>query len=1832
MPSADDQSPQSSRPAAPGGGEGNGAGASEASRAQQEREEHARGSAALAWRGAKRFAYGIGGVLAAVLVLLGVGLLLLQTEWGSRAAKDLILAKINPLGEAQLQIDDLDGNWITHLEAKGVRLVRPLTPSDEVPAAPAPAPRTAPDSVRMVQIDSLNTDYRLLELLSNRVHLSGGQVYDPDVRMAQQIDGSWDLLQPFVSDTTAQDTTESAWTVRLDSVRLRGGRLDARFHTRNGADSTLRVRDLEFFAADMDVGGGRAPRIDVRALAARFTPPGQTLERHLTADGRLNERTLTLRNLGLDSPYSDVSGQGTLLLPDAEGGPVQNIDFRLNADPLSFRDLAGFVPGIDPSRSVRFRLGVTGTSERLRPTLDATFSDGGTARLSGTVQTGLGDAPLGADLDGQVRGLHPGFFTQGPPVGEVSGDVSADLSGATAERLEGTVRAALFDTRIGEYLFGRTTLDARFPGDGTVVLDAQGGLRGASFAASGTVRPFGDPLAYDLDGRFQNLDLAQFSEGRQSSDLDGQISIEGYGTSPAEANVTAQLALDGSRINQFAVNEGQFAARLIDGTLRLQARMRSPEGTADFDGRVELLADPLRYQIREGRVENLDVAALAGDTTRSSFTGTFRLEGSGTNPQGDLRLDVAGLQLTDSYYGPYVINATNLDATVAGGRVALAGQADLEGGSFDLSDAVIYPFQEAPSFSVGSASFANVNIGRLGQYPGGDVEQSSNLNGNVTLEGQGFDPQTMYLTGTARLDSSRLNRQTIQSAAAEMTLQDGRLAYDGTLEVPEGQTRIAGTVRPFAEDPTFAVSTGTFSGIDVGALAGIEGLDTNLQGEILSLEGTGFSLEDLRGNARIDLSGSRINDVTISGGTLDLDAGEGGTDVVADLRFAGGGRVDLQARLDRAGEGLSYRAEGTIDSLDAGGLVGDRTRAGPLSLTLDVRGEGTDPRTATSQGRIRLTSAHVAGIQAQRLLLDYNLNEGLLVVDTLALRSNVADATGGGTLALYDPEPQQYASRFRFTARVDTLAPVRPLVGDSLGALAVGENHFQGRLTSRPGGPFRLESDVSVTELVYGDTRVSRFDGAVRAATAPPRDSTGAGGLLAVARALSARGVAALQNAQVRGETGYLARGPTSVRAADGSAIYGGDEINLQLRAKVDEERDIELAGVLDPRPEARRVRLDTLNVRFGADRWKLLQDATITYGEEYRVSGLLLFTEDGQQIAADGVVDFDGRQSLVVTIEAFRIDAVADLVGYDGLGGTLGGTLTLSGPAQRPELEGTLDADLTAQGERTGDARVALDYAGRRLGVDATLENDDRSALTAEGYLPLDLRLVTSEDPADVSIPDSVAAQTDTVAIGEEGSPVDIAEIDASALGLEELAFTVEADSFAVGWVRPFLDREQVEDIGGRLAANIDVGGTLGAPELQGTAALTSGTFELASIGTAYRDMRAQLRFTDDQVQVQRAVLESGDGRLTASGTMALQELTLGQLDLAVEADQFRVVDTDEYGATASGDVQLQGTTEAPVLRGNLAVRDADLYLDALRGGGGDYAQVNLAEDDLRALRENFGMRVTERDTAQSQVYQALAMNLDMEIERDTWLRSTANPELDVQLEGNLNLEKQAQQDFQLFGSIEVVPERSRVVQFGRRFEIASGVITFNGNPANPSIDLEAEYNVGARQSRGNEATITLSVRGRPGDLTFDLGSSPSMSTTDIVSYIATGRPAGAGGGAGSSDTADQLATGAALGQLANFFEGLASEQGIGLDVIEVRADPQRGTLLTAGEYLYPGALPNPVFVAVGQPISSGSNDVGDEENETEITFEYEVTEGFLVRLLRRESIRLNLRYEYAY
>ena len=220
-----------------------------------------------------------------------------------------------------------------------------------------------------------------------------------------------------------------------------------------------------------------------------------------------------------------------------------------------------------------------------------------------------------------------------------------------------------------------------------------------------------------------------------------------------------------------------------------------------------------------------------------------------------------------------------------------------------------------------------------------------------------------------------------------------------------------------------------------------------------------------------------------------------------------------------------------------------------------------------------------------------------------------------------------------------------------------------------------------------------------------------------------------------------------------------------------------------------------------------------------------------------------------------------------------------------------------------------------------------------------------------------------------------------------------------------------------------------LSAPQLVVAAPALLGSDQLsASIAAGQADVRLagdrleikSLRLDSNLVQVAGSGA-AALGALAAGGSLAsaadaadvevhgqinLAELTLGEFDLTMTADDFLAIDSREYEAVVDADLTLQGTTAQPVLGGDLEIQRAEINLTE-QTTAPDLENVQLTERDLRTLEQRFGIRVTEDDTTTFDFYEALAMNLNVVLERDTWLRSRTNPRMDIQFGGSLDLRK---------------------------------------------------------------------------------------------------------------------------------------------------------------------------------------------------------------------------------
>lgn len=1891
----------------------------------------------------------LGVLLGAVLGLVLLFLLALQTDPGATRFTRFLLDRVLPYEAAVAVFDDVDGGFLTRVEITGLGVYR----------------LAGADTLLMARADTLRLAYNLLPLLSGRVDISELFLHDPVLVARQGPAGAWDLLEPFGADMTAP----RRFDLDIEALRVTDAALDAHFYAPE-RDTLLRVRGLSLRAGPLIVEDEITAVLDT--LVGRYTMTGLPAWSAVAAGGAFTDRRVSVTQLALNTPSSDVRLRGSLLLPDAEA-PLRELDLVLQADPLATDDLRPFFPSLPAGLVADVELAVTGMLERLALDVEADVADGGRLTARGTLA--LGDGPVAADLVAELRRVDPARFLPSVDLPTaLNADLDVDLRGPVPAELTGTLDVRLFDSRYGDYVVERALLEAAFD-EGVARVDAEAVLQDAALTLAGTIAPFEETPDYRLAGRVAGLDVGRFLAGDAwTSDLTATFQVRGTGFAPEAAEATAEVSVVRSTVNDLFIREATAELAYDDQVVDAEVRVLLPEGRVAAAGRVGF-REAIDYRITEGRFVNVDVGALLGTGVASALTGTFTLTGEGTDPAA---LEAAAeVTLEDSYYGPYRIQEATLAAALNDGLLRTEAVANLAAGAFDVA-AVARPFTETPTLRVTEAQFRNVNLGALLQREGlqtdltgraeltvtgfalpgatldaalslqpstlnqqaiqaatlrldlrqgtldyraqvtlpegevrlagtaqpfldrptyavregvlrhvdlaalldnprlprdvsatfalqgrgldpetltlrgrldvaqaqvneqriedafvtavfeggvldfeaeaglpegrlalagearfaggaltynlrrGRVERidlgallgipslETDLTATLSLEGRGLDPETGDLRLALQLEPGRINAQQIEEATITARLEDGVVVYRLDAGLPEGTLLLAGTARPFLEVPAYTVREGRFAGLDAGALLGVPNWGTELTGT-LELQGRGLAPETMTLAAEVALEPSRIDEAALRDGTIQAAIDDGRTRLDAELDFEDGVAV-LHAAGRPFAEPPTYEASGRLAGLALAELLPVDTLDAAGTLAFELAGRGLDPETMTLTGDVQVEEAHFEEALVETLLADFHYEAGFLRLDTLLLQSNIAHLAGGGTLALYDT---LRATDFRFAADVRTLAPLAPYL--PVEGVAVEGAEVTGQVAGPPG---RLRFDVAAAleRLHYGALSVAGFEGALEGAVGPARE---------------------LEIVDARGEAAFVSIPGVPVEATSFEVGLEDDLLQFTTTFALGPERDARLAGEVDLRPEAQRLRLDDLVLRLGDDVWTLLQPATLTYGDTYRVSTLLLYSGE-QQIALDGVIDPDGVQNLVLTIEDLVVGEFAALLGYEALDGVLNAELVLGGPAYAPTIEGALSYDIVAEGAPVGDLRVEVTYEDLRLFVDALVTHRDESTLAAEGSLPLDLTFA----PADT-------------AGALEGVQLQAARPEAAPDLARAIALEVVADSFSVDWIDPFLPPQTVAGVGGQLSGRVLLGGTWDAPTLEGALDLYNGSIILTEQQVTYENARIEATLADDALLIDHGIVYSGDGRAVLEGAITLPELTLGTFDLTADLSNFLAADSDAYRVVADGTVYLDGTTAAPVVTGAVEILSGTVYLTEAASGL-EIEEVELDERDLQIIEEQFGYEATELDTATFSFYEAMALELRVEFERDTWVRQTQNPELALAFSGEVELVKEPYGELYLFGTADAIAERSYVEQFGKRFILTSGDVSFNGLLDNVLLNVVAEYRVPAPRSTIPQAVIFIELEGQLADPTLTLSAEPEMEYADIISFVATGKPAGSTFQV-SSEELLAGGVGIAVSELTGFVENVAESE-LGLDVVEIQQTGLRGAVLVAGKY-----VSHNLFVSIHQPvIFTDTNDpAGQGSNATSVIVEYEMLDWLLLMLASRgTSIEVNVLGEYAY
>ena len=1346
-------------------------------------------------------------------------------------------------------------------------------------------------------------------------------------------------------------------------------------------------------------------------------------------------------------------------------------------------------------------------------------------------------------------------------------------------------------------------------------------LAGSALKLRGSTR-IGVPYV-NLDTlQFENLDLVNFWPDITGA-LTGSINGHVGGASWDSLSGGIEVAFEAGILANIPIESVQLTGTLEAGDALVELNSRLASGSLDLSG--EIRPFPASGQLT-GQFRNINTRAL-NPAHSSDLNGDINLAWDSTM--------IARVALSRGQIGRLDLTGGEVRLLAENERTEVAAAVNADSSWVNLE------LIRQESGLSGKLDMHELDVPALMNQE--EAESSLSLTAELTTN---WPPDSIAVQ--ADLAPSSWGQVPVVDSYLEMVLQGLDLNVRGQVEFPSGRVLVRGNTDFGVNPPRWILTQGQIEGVNLSDLGVDMDTDLNVQ---LKLSGNGIR----KANGELIVESSTVHDESVAGGTVSLDMtdgeavidgrlqiGSGGLDVLASLQpFASVPTIDLTGsafqridlgpllgldsletqltgRIDRGYWGNSGDAALTLEPSTVNALalreghVHAKVLGDTLAMTVSV---------ASDEGYIRLDSLYVEpgpeyvargeiqNLSLQNLgLLDAQLTGsfdiaaagstfqamtvhhasieagGTEIGEVQFDRLNIAGAMRDGKLSLSNFDLSSNAGWLRgegevalFGGSSDTLRFSGRIVNATPLAQWTGGEPVSGAQTDTLWGQvmhnmdtLRWAAGVTVEPLTWKILRVLQTSGYAEGTLLDFKPRIG--------------------QAEINIERASV----PNLSARHAWLRLDGQQSSLgyQARIGVDELRSLYMEGGIDF--SERRGVLEQLDMYLNEDEWHLGVPAEILADEGIRIRYFVLESQE-QEITLDGILNPDGEQRLGLSLYNVDLAPFTDVFGFPGLGGLASADLFFSGPATAPELEGSLSLIVNSEGERVGDVSARIRYGDNGLNTDAQFTHVDGSTLTMSGLLPFDLRLKKQEE---VSFP--------------------------------EASLTLQADRFNIGWINPFLSQEEISNVRGKLTADIGIAGSRSAPDMVGEFSLSDGFAELPQLNIAPTAFQLEAALAGNTVDVQRLTAESGRGTVEGRGKIILTEPGQEDLDLAVELEDFRVVNTSPYAADVTGSLAFGGTVRRPVLTGhiemaNAVIRPQDVPVDLSDG------MIHFTETDLQMLEQYFNIRASVWDTTTYSLVDALTMDISVGIPGTVRLHSLQNPEMNVLLSGSVALFKEPYQEQELQGTVSIVPELSYLRQFGRRFDIRRGRVTFAGPATNPFFDLQAALDIPNRSGREAPVTILLDASGllqEPESLVLELRSEPvQLDRADMISYMATGRPAADAfqlGGGGALQSGGDLA----LRQLSSLVAGAAGA-GLGLDVVQIDPEAAGGVTVTAGKY-----VSRKLFASVKWPITKESTATSTTiESNKELVIEYALYPWLLARMSGDAgALGLSLLYQYTW
>lgn len=931
----------------------------------------------------------------------------------------------------------------------------------------------------------------------------------------------------------------------------------------------------------------------------------------------------------------------------------------------------------------------------------------------------------------------------------------------------------------------------------------------------------------------------------------------------------------------------------------------------------------------------------------------------------------------------------------------------------------------------------NINVPALTEFHGFNVDVGALDLRTIEFLNPAFPRVNGIVSGTATLDSSWLD---VRFSNAHLALQDG----------PGEPSRASGFGR---------VTYGSLMGFDLTLNA------EPLNATMLARSPT-FSALPIRGlfSGPLRVQGM-APDLQIST-TLQSSAGAFSFEGRADMDSIGGygahghgdfTNVDLVALLEKQSlptGRLSGHYELAVDSI---GVTPSSVR-GSASLDLE--------RTVIDSVRVRESQARLRFV------------DGKMLVDSLNVRTDAFTAVATGGVGL----PQGKPDSLHFTVYVDSLGGLRPLVShpETLpGALTPAVDSLSG--SARVSGFARgtldaldLHAELFGSHLYFnkdrGDSVYARVD---------------------------------LQNALTK-PTGLASARIDSVTVA-GIAL---DTLGATLRLSDSTHRAFTFGaasrsgllaaggGAWTDSAAVQTIRVDSIDVDVGADRWRLTTPSTIVMDSAMiRVDSLVLRNRDSAMVAVTANIPETGqafaqlRASAIPLPDAGRIAQLSDTL--FGVGNLI---VTATGTKAHP----VIDAASTLANIRFAKVDVqnvtsAARYADGRVNGNLTATRHGFPAVRATASWPFDVTLF------------SVKQRNDSVRV------------------------SVNADTTEASLLLPLFPKGTLDSLSGQLSGALNITGTTAAKTYAVDGSIINVAAGVRPAGVVFKNINGKIVGgvnaagedsinVDVSAQTPRQDNEKVAGVATIKGWVADLAQQKARFSLSLTADSLHAFNkphttADVFFSTPTP-IILSGSLQNPTLTGAINIDKGAIYL-----ADPDLARklnVETILDDAGGVRASAASPFTTLMTNLQIAGVPVTLGQDVRL-----LSSAAN----VRLAGSLNLVKSSIATRVIASTGDLVPGLSLEGQVStvngtynlnlgivqREFTVLSGgTVTFDAasKPETPAVDIRARYNV--QQFRDRPLGVIVNLKGRLPNPTISFSSDAdyTIDQSDLLSYLITGAP----------------------------------------------------------------------------------------------------------------------------